>query len=169
MWKSIANQIGESVQTMCNTVVWTFSFLLGAFLSAIGYPKEVLSFIFWLVIIDLITKQYSIVVVKFGSFTVRTYLDGWRQRVLTSRGLKDGLGVKALLYTPILYIAHKMSIVQELMFGSALSSVLYSLLIIIEIISILENFDDAGHKEVAPLVRLFKKKKGEITGEGEEE
>jgi hypothetical protein len=68
MWKSIYTQASEIVLTMCNSIVLAISFLLGLVLSAIGYPKEVLVFLFTLIVIDLITKQYSLIVIKFGKF-----------------------------------------------------------------------------------------------------
>ncbi|WP_336786969.1 phage holin family protein [Paenibacillus sp. MMO-177] len=167
MWKTVLSQFLEMLHSMFNHAVLLLSFVLGVFLSAIGYPKEVLSFIFWLIIIDLCTKHYSIVVMNYGRFSIGNYISGWRDRHLTSRGMKNGVGVKALLYTPILFIAHKLSIVPEVVFGGAMSNILYSLLMIIEIISILENLGDAGHKEVKPLVQLFKRKKKELLEEEE--
>jgi hypothetical protein len=58
-----------------------------------------------------------------------------------------------------------MTIVPEMILGETMSNILYSLLIIIEVISILENFDDAGHKDITPFLRIFKKKKAELIGE----
>lgn len=165
MWKSIYDQVHHLTVELGNWLVWLWSFLLGAFLSAIGYPKEVLSFLFWLIMIDLVTKHYAIVRAKFGTFTLRNYFKGWTSRILTSRSIKDGLGVKAMLYTPVLYIAHKLTVVDEILLADTMSLILYSLLVIIEIISILENFDDAGHREVAPFLKLFRKRKRELLGE----
>lgn len=162
MGKPLLSQLSDMLQTMFHYLVLALSFVLGVFLSAIGYPKEVLSFIFWLIIIDLATKHYSITVINYGRFTVGNYVHAWGDRFLTSRGMKNGLGVKAILYTPILFIAHKLSVVDEVVFGDAMSNILYSLLMIIEIISVLENLSDAGHKEIKPLIKLFRKKKDEL-------
>ncbi|MGE6227643.1 hypothetical protein [Paenibacillus chitinolyticus] len=165
MWKSVFTQLFEMLSTMFHGTVVFLSIILGVILSAIGYPKEVLNFIFWMIVIDLCTKHYSIIVIHYKRFNLSNYINGWRDRFLTSRGMKDGLGVKALLYIPILYIAHKLSVIPEVVFGSAMSSILYSLLLIIEIISVLENLSDAGHTEVRPLVKLFRKKKDELLNE----
>lgn len=158
-------QVTDFFGSVCNYIIWLFSVLLGALLTALGYPKEVLVFIVVLIIVDILTKHYSLVRAKYNTFTLRKYFTAWKERVLTSRGMKNGIGVKVILYTPVLYIAHKASVLPEIMYGQTISSVLYSFLIIIEVVSILENYVDAGHTNLIPFLKFFKKKQLELFGE----
>jgi phage-related holin len=139
------------------------SVILGVFLSAIGYPKQVIVFILTLCLIDIVSKWYSVVVIKYGRFSFYHFFNAWRCKHLNSRAIKNGVGVKIFIYVPMLYIAHKASITDELFFGEVISNTLYSLLILIETISILENMVDSGLDRLKPILFFFRKKQEQIS------
>ena len=160
--KEILYNFAEGFSLLFNKVILFFSVLGGVLLSAIGYPKEVLMFILTMVVIDLLTKQYAIVKVSYGSFTLRNYCKAWKDKKLTSRELKNGIGVKTFLYMPVLYMAHKASVVPEILYGNVISNVMYTLLIIVEFTSMIENFILAGHTLFVPFLKFIKSKQQQI-------
>lgn len=152
-----------------NKVVMGLSLVFGTILSAIGYPKQVLGFILILTIIDTATKHYSIVKINYNAFTLKNYLRAWKDRNLTSRGLKNGLGIKTILYLPVLFVAHQVSILPEIIWGKEISNILYSLIAIIEFRSILENFEDCGAKGLSSILKFIKgKEEALITASNED-
>ena len=148
----------EMAKPLIDKAVWLISFVLGGILTAIGYPKEVLVFIAYLIAIDLLSKWFSIVKVCYGDFTWKNYWKAWAEKKLTSRQLKNGLGVKAIVYLPILYVAQKASILPEIIGGQYASQLFYSLMIVIEGKSIMENFRDAGYTQANSFLKIFNQK-----------
>lgn len=169
MWKEIFEQAQEILQVLLSKTIIVVSAIIGGFLSAIGYPKEVVLVILTLVIIDLATKHFSIVVIHYGEFTMRNYWRAWKDRHLKSRIMKNHICVKTILYSPLLYIAHKCTIMPEVLIGGAISSILYTGLLLTECQSIMENFIEAGYTDMIPFYGIFKKKKNEILGENTED
>jgi len=112
----------------------------------------------------LLTKHYSITVINYRKFNLQNYIRAWQEKNLTSRAMKIGVGMKSILYLPLFYIAHQTSIIPEIIYGQTISSVLYSLLVIIESISVIENLVDCGHTKLIPFLSFFKKKEEEIIG-----
>ncbi len=157
------NSITEFINLICNKAILGLSLVFGIILSAIGYPKQVLAFILFLTIIDTLTKHYSIVRINYGKFTLQTYCKAWKERKLTSRGLKNGLGIKTILYLPVLFVAHQVNILDEIMFGHEISNSLYSLLAIIEFRSILENFEDCGVRVLSGILKFIKVKEKSLS------
>lgn len=135
----LVSQFIDFIITLKNWFIWVLGSCLGLLLTLIGYPKEVLVAIFVLMVFDTLTKFYSIVVINYGSFTFKNYRKAWKERNLSSRGLKTGWGIKVILYFPMLIFAEQFTIGKE-----AISNILYGVLLIVEFKSILENFEDCG-------------------------
>lgn len=162
MVREIIDTCLDVVGLLFNKVLLFFSFVIGLLLSNIGYPKEILIFILTLIVIDLLTKQYAMTKVRFNDFTLENYIKAWKCRVLTSRELKNGLCVKAFLYFPVLYIAHNASILPQIIYGETMSNIIYTLLILVECSSIIENFILAGYDVFKPILKFIKKKENEL-------
>jgi len=163
-------QVLNLLELAKNGAIWFCSLVLGIFLSAIGYPKEILIFIAALVVIDVLTKHYSIVVINYKVFSFANYYKAsFIDKKITSKAMRVGTSVKAVCYLPILYIANQASIIPEIFGGQQISMIFYSWLVIIEIKSILENLHDCGSTFVDPLLRLINKKKKQIESEIDKE
>lgn len=145
-----------------NRTLWIVSILLGTCLSAIGYPKQVLVFIMTLSVMDIVTKHYSIVTLNYGYFSIGNYFRAWRDKNLTSRAMKTGLGIKVMLYSFVLYVAHQVSVLPEIMYSGSISNTLYTMVMLIETISISENFVDCGYKGFALFLQFFKGRHAQI-------
>jgi hypothetical protein len=96
-------------------------------------------------------------------FTLSNYRKAWKDKNLSSRGLKNGWGIKALFYLPILFFAHQASIIPEMLWGDVISNSIYTMLSIIEIRSLFENFEDAGYKNYSSILKFFSLKEKEIS------
>jgi hypothetical protein len=164
MFNEIFNQALIILQSMLNKTLICLSVIISVFLGAIGYPKQVLVFILVLIIIDLITKQISLVAIKYGEFTIRNYFKGWTEKpaILTSRALKNGVCVKTILYSPVLYMAHQFTIIPQMIGGNVIANIFYSLLLLVEISSIFENFIASGFTFFIPFLKYIKKRESEI-------
>lgn len=169
MDKGLLEQAVEQLQYLLNGALWVFSIVFSTVLAQIGYPKDSIIFIVVLICIDLISKQYAIVRQNYNSFSCYFYIKAWMDKKLTSRQMKNGIGVKSILYLPLLYMAHQASIIEEFMFGSTVAQVIYTMLMLIEMASIFENFRDAGHIEFSPLLKLVRNKQKELEKQMEEE
>ena len=163
MWNEIWSQAYYIFGILFNKVIFIISLIFGVFLSAIGYPKEIFVFILTLVILDLLIKQYSIVVIKYNSFSLNNYKQAWVDRHLTSRAIKNGISVKTILYSPMLYIANTIGLLPQVLFGSAISNVLYTLLILTEVSSILESLIESGNTNLIPFMKFINRKKDEVS------
>ena len=152
----------NNIRYLFNEVILIISVFFGFVLSHIGYPKEAILFIFTLCIIDIISKWYSIVVINYKCFTFLNFISAWKDKNLSSRAIKNGIGVKVFIYTPILFIAHKTTLIPELYYRELISNTLYSMLILIESISILENLVDSGFDRIKPILDFFKKKQSQL-------
>ncbi|MBZ9622829.1 phage holin family protein [Clostridium sp. FP2] len=164
MFAEIFNQALIILQSMLNKTLLCLSVIISIFLGAIGYPKQVLVFILVLIVIDLITKQASLVVMKYGEFSIHNYLKGWTEKpaILTSRALKNGVCVKTILYSPVLYMAHQFIVIPQMIGGSIISNTFYTLLILVETSSIFENFIASGFAFFKPFLKYIKNKKNEV-------
>lgn len=162
MLLEVFNCAVDIIQLCLNKGIWLLGTVLGIVLSEIGYPKEILIFIVTLIVFDLISKQYSIVMKSYKRFTIALYFQGWKDKHLTSRSLKNGICVKVLLYLPVLYTANKCSVLPQIVYGSTISNILYTILALVELTSILENFIDAGFTNLKPLLKFLKHKQDEI-------
>lgn len=162
MWQEVLDQSYQTLTLLFNKGIFFTSVLFGTFLSAIGYPKEVFLFILILVLIDLITKQYSIVVSNFKSFSLRNYKQAWINKNLTSRQIKNGITIKIILYSPILYISNKLGVIPEILYGSVISNILYTMLVLTEISSIFENFIECGYTGLIPFLKFINNKKDKL-------
>lgn len=138
------------------------STLLTIFLSAIGYPKQIIFFIIALMIADIITRWYAIVKNKYERFTINIFFKAWKNGVLNSHKLKEGFFVKIFFYAILLIIAHQTSVLPEVTFGDLISNFIYSMVIILDCISVLENMTSAGFSKFKPILNFFKKKKDEL-------
>jgi hypothetical protein len=101
--------------------------------------------------------------------TLHSYFQAWRDRVLTSRQLKNGITIKVILYSFVLYVANQLTVIPEIFLGNEISGVLYSSLVFVEVSSILENFIESGVKGLVPLLNFFKNKQKEIVGDKSED
>ncbi|WDV47034.1 phage holin family protein [Clostridiaceae bacterium M8S5] len=157
---------GSNIFKLCfSKSIWILGSILGIILSEIGYPKEVLIFIVTLIVIDLLSKQYSIIIKNYGKFTISLFYKGWKDKHLTSRALKNGICVKVFLYLPVLYTAHKCSILFEVVYGKTISNILYTVLVLVELTSILENCIDSGFTNLKPILKFLKHKQDNIVSD----
>lgn len=138
------------------------SFILTLFLNAIGFPKNIIYFISFLVVADILTRFHSEVYKHYGEFTIKNFFKSWRHQVLTSRRLKNGLFTKIFFYTILLYIAHQMSITSELYFGQFVSNFIYSSLVVLDCISILENMTESDFSYASFIKKYFEKQRDKL-------
>jgi len=159
MFNEIIHQALIILQSMLNKTLLFLSVIISIFLGAIGYPKQVLIFILVLIVIDLITKQVSLIIVKYGEFSIRNYFKGWTDKpaILTSRALKNGICVKTILYSPVLYMAHQFTIIPQMIGGNIIANIFYTLLLLVEVSSIFENFIASGFTFFVPFLKHIKK------------
>lgn len=143
------------------------SVVLTVFLTAIGFPKQVIYFIIALIIADIITRWFAIVYKKYGKFNLTNFYNAWKSQILNSKKLKIGFFTKVFFYAILLVVAHQSSIVPELAFGKIISNFMYSMIIILDIISILENMIESGWSKLRGMLNFFNKKKDELAGEVE--
>jgi phage-related holin len=143
--------------------------ILTLFLTAIGFPKSVIYFILSLIIFDILTRWFSIVYKKYGKFNLANFYKAWKERSLNSKKLKIGFFTKVFFYAILLIIAHQASIVPELAFGEVISNFMYSMIIILDMISILENMIESGWSKLKGMLAFFNKKKDELVGGNESE
>jgi len=162
MWGELYQQGVDIIVRFFDKTILLLSFIFGIFLSQIGFPKEILLFICILTIIDLITKHLSIVVVNYGSLSLKNYKQGWIDQKLTSRQLKNGVCLKVILYSFALYIANQMLIIDGILFGKEVSGIIYSALVFVELASILENGINCGCSGLSPFLNYIKNKQKEI-------
>lgn len=141
------------------------SFILTTFLALIGYPKQVIYFIMTLIVVDVITRWMSEVYKEYGAFSFSLFIKSWEDKILTSKKLKNGLFIKIFFYAIILLMAHQCSVVEEIYFGAAISNFLYSILIILDCISIIENMIDCGFSKFKLILKFFNRKKDELIEE----
>ena len=165
MWGEVYQAGFDIVSRFFDKGILFLSFIFGVFLSAIGYPREIILFIVVLTIIDLVTKHLSIVVVNYGSLSFKNYKQGWIDQKLTSRQLKNGLCLKTILYASLLYICNQLCIVDGILFGKEISGILYNAIILVEISSVLENFIDIGCMGLIPIRDYIKNKQKQLFGE----
>jgi len=164
MWNEIYQHGLDTITRFFDKGILTLSIIFGVFLSQIGYPKQIIMFIVALTIIDIISKHVSIVIVNYGSLSFKNYFIAWKKKILKSRQLKNGICVKTIMYSAILYIAHQLGIINEIMFGKEISYILYNSIALVEISSILENFIAMGNKSLVPILEFIKNKYKQILG-----
>lgn len=140
-----------------------FSFILTGILSLIGFPKQIINFIIFLFIMDILTRWYAVVIVNYGQFSLKNFYKAWKDKHLNSKSLKRGVFAKIFIYFVILVIAHQAGITQEFIVGQVVGSFLYSILIILDCISIFENLLESGFAIANPILKFFRSKKDDIT------
>jgi hypothetical protein len=160
----MSDKLIEVWSILSNKFMLIFNFILTAFLSAIGYPSQVIKFIVVLIFLDVITRWYAEIVKEYKHFNLYYFFKAWRDKVLTSKKLKKGLFEKIFFYAIFLFIAYQVSIIEQMQFGQVISNFLYSIMIILDTISIFENMVDSGFDSAKPILDFFKRKKTEITG-----
>jgi len=160
----MSDKLIEVWNILSNKFILIFNIVLTAFLSAIGYPSQVIKFIVVLIFLDIITRWYAEVVEGYKYFSFINFLKAWKDGVLNSKMLKKGLFEKIFFYGIFLFVAHQTSIIEQITFGQVISNFLYSIMIILDLISIGENMVDSGYDRVKPILDFFKRKKKEIIG-----
>ena len=150
------------IQIFYNKTLWLLSFLFGAILTAIGYPKDIVVFIVILVVIDTITKQCAIVKKHYGKINFINFLKACITNRISSKSMKIGLGVKIFFYLIFLYIAHQVGFMSEIIGQKIISNTFYSLLFLIETKSIGENLLECGYNKIKPLLDFLNIKEDEI-------
>jgi len=158
MWNEIYQQGTDTIVRFFDKGILLLSIIFGTFLGAIGYPKEVILFITILTVIDILTKHLSIVIVKYGSLNFANYFSAWKEKVLTSRQLKNGICVKTILYGCLLYISNQLGIIDGILFGKEISGILYSAIVLVEVSSVLENGIAMGNKSLIPVLEFVQNK-----------
>lgn len=164
MWGEIYQQASDIVARFLDKGIFLLSLIGSVFLSAIGFPKQIIVFIVALTIIDILTKHLSIVIVNYSSLSFSNYFKAWKDKVLTSRQLKNGIAVKTILYSSILYIANQLGIIDGILFGKQISGILYSSIVFVEVSSVLENLIAMGGTGLIPLLDYVKHKQKQIFG-----
>lgn len=164
LFQVILNELTKAWAVLSHWGIWLVSLIVGTLGTALGYPKQVLIVILIAIILDTLTKWYSIVTVNYKQFTLPNFFKAWKDKNLTSRALKNGVGSKTIMYLPVLYLAHQASILPQIIGGVTMSNVLYTIILLIEGISIIENFIDCGYTGLTPILNFFKKKQEEVTG-----
>jgi hypothetical protein len=162
----MSDKLIEVWNILSNKFILIFNIVLTAFLSAIGYPKPVITFIIVLIFLDVITRWYAEVIKKYGHFNLLNFIKAWKksEKVLSSKMLKKGLFEKIFFYAIFLFIAHQTSIIEQMQFGQVISNFLYTIMITLDLISIGENMVDSGFDSAKPILDFFKRKKTEIIG-----
>jgi hypothetical protein len=162
----MSDKLIEGWNILSNKFILIFNIVLTAFLTAIGYPSQVINFILILIILDVLTRWYAEVVKRYGHFSIYNFLKAWKpkEKALSSKQLKKGLFEKIFFYGIFLFIAYQTSIIEQMTFGTIISNFLYSIMIILDSISIFENIVDSGYTSAKPILDFFKRKKTEITG-----
>jgi hypothetical protein len=165
--KEILSPLFNLCQSFINSTVWIISSIIGVFLSAIGYPREIVLFILILALIDIITKLYALTVINVGYFSCKNFFKTWlRDRKISSLEMKSGIFAKVCIYGTLLYAANSLIICQnDLWYAVAISNTIYTALVLLELSSILENFSDCGYKNFDILLKFFRKKQEEVLKE----
>jgi hypothetical protein len=140
------------------------STILTAFLTAIGFPKQIIYFIIMLIVADVLTRWYAIVRKKYGNFNLKLFYKAWVEKDINSNKLKSGIFAKIFFYAILLIIAHQTTIVPELAFGKIISNFVYSVIVILDCISIVENMIDSGYSKFKPMLQFLKNKLKELIG-----
>lgn len=164
MWNEIYQHTWEIIIRFFDKGILLLSIIGGLFLSAIGYPKQIIVFIVALTLIDIFTKHISIVIANYGSLSLSNYFTAWKEKVLTSRQLKNGISVKTILYASLLYVAHQLGIIEGILFGKEISGILYSAIVLVELSSVLENGIAMGGTWLIPILDLVKNKFKQLFG-----
>lgn len=164
MWNEVYQQGMDIMVRFFDKGTLILSFILGVFLNQIGYPKQIISFIAILAIIDILTKHLSVVIVNYNSLSFSNYIVAWKEKKLTSRQLKNGISIKTILYSGLLYIAHQLSVVDGIFLGKEISYTIYNCIVLVELSSVLENFIDMGGKELIPIRDYIKNKQKQLFG-----
>lgn len=164
MWDEIYQQACSIFALMFNKMIIILSMLGSIFLNIIGFPKEIIVFIFVLSVIDIISKHLSEVIFTYGSLTWGNYFKAWTDKVLTSRQLKNGITIKLILYSIALYIANQLLTIDGILFGKEISGVIYSALVFVELASILENGIHGGYTGLTPWLNFIKNKQKQLFG-----
>ena len=139
-----------------------FTALLTLLFSAIGFPKSIIYFIIFLIVADVLTRWFAIVYKNYGKFNLYYFFSAWKEQELNSKKLKIGFFTKVFFYAILLTISHQASVVSELVFGDVISNFMYSMIVILDIISILENMIESGYSKLQPILNFFSKKKDEL-------
>ena len=162
MWNEIWRQSTDTTIRFFDKGTLLLSFIFGIFLGAIGYPKQIIVFIAVLTLIDILTKHLSLVVINYGSLSFSNYTTAWKEKVLTSRQLKNGVCVKTIMYSCLLYISNQLCIIDGIIFGKEISGILYSAIALVEISSVLENGIAMGNSNLTPMLEFIKNKQKQL-------
>jgi len=158
MWNEIWYQALEVITRFFDKGILILSIIGSIFLSAIGFPKQIIFFIVALTLIDIVSKHISIVIVNYGSLSFANYTKAWKEKILTSRQLKNGISVKTIMYASLMYIAHQLGIIEDIMFGKQISYIIYNSIVLVEISSVLENGIVMGGTWLIPIRDFIKNK-----------
>ncbi len=162
LFELLVNGFKHYVELIFNKTILFLGVIFGLILTAIGYPKSVLAFIVTLVVIDTLTKFGAITKEHYKNITLKNFLCACFTNKISSKNMKNGLGVKSFFYLIFLYMAHQAGIHVEIIGGEYISNVLYSLLFIIESKSITENLRDCGYNGLNSLLKFFDNKENEL-------
>lgn len=106
------------------------------------------------VAIDLFTRIVA-QSVKHGGFWAAT-----KSRNITSSEMFRGTSIKIIAYFFMLVLAHQSKYIVDIEAVPILfSSIIYSILFLVEVHSIIENLIDAGAEDLRPLLLRFQKEK----------
>jgi len=165
----IFGSMGGLIKSLFDWSILMVSMVLTLFLKAIGYPSQIVYLICFLIVCDVLTRWYAEVKKKYGYFNMANFIKSWgEEKVLTSKKLKSGVFAKIFIYSIILILANMSIINHQLFFGlgEKVGYFLYSCIVSLDTISILENFVNAGYSKFKPILKglknLFNKKKNEF-------
>lgn len=138
--------------------------ILGSLLAQIGYPKQIVLIILFLCVADILTKWFSVTTINCGRFSLYNMYKTWiLDRKLSSEKFRIGTTAKFTLYLILLYPAHQLMYCENEVIGfSLISSVIYTIILLIELSSIIENFNDAGYTRLNGLLKWLRGKENDL-------
>lgn|GEM_PF-3480163 len=142
--------------------LWVWGFLLGA-LTYLVEPTAAFYALWVAVFLDLITKVVALAAKNDGLIAAT------RMRVINSHTMFYRTFIKVLAYFTMTVLAHQSKAIVEIEAVPIIfSTIIYSILFLVEVYSIIENLIEAGAEDLRPLLLRFQKEKQKaIEGSGD--
>lgn len=138
-------------------IVWFWSTAVGWLLYLVGGPTASLGALLLVMVCDLVSRLLA-ESVHAGGFFIAI-----KARYIRSKSMFRGTAVKIVAYYILAVVAHQLRRVTFIpQLSDVLSSVVYSFLIVVEAISIVENLAEAGLTGLQPLKRRFERERDKL-------
>lgn len=136
--------------------LWLWGFLLGV-LTYLVEPTAAFYALWVAVFLDLITKMAALAY-KNGGLIAAT-----KAKVINSHTMFYRTFIKVLAYFTMTVLAHQSKAVVEIEAVPIIfSTIIYSILFLVEVYSIIENLIEAGAEDLKPLMLRFQKEKEKV-------